>query len=63
MGGSFLQGGFGAALRRAVMNSEKVYDSDRTSVLSFLSGALSDGGRYARQSGVKKGLKKKKANA
>ena len=50
-GGSFLQGGVGAGLRRAVMNSEKVSDSDRSSVLSFLSGWTSDGGRYGPQSG------------
>ena len=48
-GGSFLQGGAGAALRREVMNSEKVSDSDRSSVLSFLSGGTSDGGRYGPQ--------------
>ena len=57
-GGSFLQGGVGTALRRAVMNSEKVSDSDRTSVLSFLSGGSSDGGRYAPQSGEIVGILK-----
>ena len=36
---------------RAVMNAKKVSDSYRTSVLSFLSGGSSDGGRYAPQSG------------
>ena len=36
-GGSFLLGGVGAALRRAVKNSEKVSGSDRSSVPSFLS--------------------------
>ena len=50
-GGSYLQGGVGAALRRAVINSEKVSDTDRTSVLSSFSGASSDGDRYASQSG------------
>ena len=33
--------------RRAVKNSEKVCDYERTSVLSFLSGVLSDSGRCA----------------
>ena len=50
-GGSFLQGSVGAALRRAVMNSEKVSGSDRSSIPSFLSGGTSDGGRYGPQSG------------
>ena len=48
--GSFLQGGVGTAQRNAVMNSEKVSNSDHSSVLSFLSGGTSDG-RYASQSG------------
>ena len=50
-GGSFLQGSVGAALRRAVMNSDKVSGSDRSSIPSFLSGGTSDGGRYGPQSG------------
>ena len=33
------------------MNSEKVSDSDRSSVLSFFSGGTSDGGRYGPHSG------------
>ena len=49
-GGSFLQGGVGAALRRAVMNSEKVSGSDRSSV-PLLSGGTYDGDRYGPQSG------------
>ena len=50
-GGSFLQDSVGAALRRAVMNSEKVSGSDRSSIPSFLSGGTSDGGLYGPQSG------------
>ena len=50
-GESSLQGGVSTALRRAVTNSEKACDSERMSVLSFPSGALSDGGRYAPQIG------------
>jgi len=57
-GASFLQGGIGAAVRRAVMNSEKVSDVDRSSVLSFLSGGSSDGDRYAPQSGEIVGILK-----
>ena len=57
-GGSFLQGGVGAALRRAVMNSEKVSGSDRSSIPSFLSGGTSDGGRYGPQSGEIVGILK-----
>ena len=56
--GSFLQGGVGAALRRAVVNSEKVSGSDRSSVPSFLSGGTSDGGRYGPQSGEIVGILK-----
>ena len=46
-----LQGGVGAVMRKAVMNSEKVCDSDRVSVLSLLLGASSDAGRHAPQRG------------
>ena len=57
-GASFLQGTVGAALRRAVMNSEKVSGSDRSSIPSFLSGGMSDGGRYGPQSGEIAGILK-----
>ena len=60
-GGSFLQGGVGKALRSAVMNSEKVSNSDHSSVLSFLSGGTSDGG-YATQSGEIDGILKQLIN-
>ena len=50
-GGSFWQGGVNTALRRGVAKSEKLCDSERTSALSFLSGASSDSGRYAPQNG------------
>ena len=40
-------------------NSEKTCDSERTSVLSFLSGASSDGGRYAPQIGKIVGILKR----
>ena len=50
-GGSFLQDGVGVVRRTAVKNAEKACDSERTSVLSFLSGVLSDDGRYAPQNG------------
>ena len=53
-GESFLHGGVGTALRRAVTNSEKVCDSEHTSVLSF----LSEGGRYAPQSDETAGILK-----
>ena len=50
-GGGFLQDGVGVVRRRAVKNSEKACDSECTSVVSFLFGVLSDGGRYAPQIG------------
>ena len=43
---------------RAVMNAKKVSVSYRTSVLSFLPGGSSDGGRYAPQSGEIVGILK-----
>ena len=46
-----MQDGVGVVRRRAVKSSEKACDSEHTSVLSFLSGASSDGGRYAPQNG------------
>ena len=56
--GSFLQGSVGAALQRAVMNSEKVSDSDRERVLSFLSVASCGGGRHAPHAGEIVGILK-----
>ena len=41
-----------------VMNSEKVFGSDRSSIPSFLSGGTSDGGRYGPQSGEIVGILK-----
>ena len=52
-GGRFLQGGVDAGVGRAVMNVEKVSDSDRASVLSFLSGVASDGVVATRRGAVR----------
>ena len=57
--GSFLQGSVGAALQRAVMNSEKVYDPDHESVLSFLSDASCGGECHAPQTGEIVGILKR----
>ena len=45
------KGGVEAALERVVTNPEEVPDTDRTSVLSFLSGMSPDDGGYAPQRG------------
>ena len=57
-GGGFLQDGVGVVRRRAVKVSEKACDSERTSVVSFLPGVFSDGGRYAPQIGKTVGILK-----
>ena len=52
------QGDVEAALRKVVMNPEEVLDTDRKSVLSFLSGAISDGGHFSPPSGEIVGIMK-----
>jgi len=48
-GSSFLQSGVGSAIRKLAMSSNRVSDDDRSTLLSFLSGAERQG--YAPQSG------------
>ena len=48
-GSSFLQSGVGSAIRKVAMSSNRVSDDDRSTLLSFLSGADNQG--YAPQSG------------
>ena len=47
-----------AQIQRAVMNVEELSDSDRSRVLSLLSGGTFDGGRYGPQSGEIVGILK-----
>merc|ERR1712136_436780 len=48
-GSSFLQSGVGSAIRQVAMNSNRVSEDDRSTLLSFLSGGVRQG--YAPQSG------------
>jgi len=58
MGGSFLQSRFAGVLRSYVSNSQAVEDTDRQSVLAFLTGAQAEGAEYSPASGEILGILK-----